>query len=221
MDTATIDYTTTAMKSYNAALFYKFAMLLLVAGALNWLIIGLTGINVVEKLFGATIGRVIYILVGLAAVFVLFRRDFYLPFLGQTVVPCAGLKNYVPPGATEEVVIKVSPGAKVIYWAAEPAEKKNGVLADWRRAYSGFENAGVTTADDTGRAILRLRAPQPYTVPWKGRLESHVHYRECSATGMMSAVKTTFIGGKKGVEGFTSQMNGGDDSVNGLANYTF
>lgn len=190
--------------SYVDAWIYKSAMILLVAGALNWLAVGVAGVNIVDTLFGGrgVLGRIVYVLVGLAALYVMFRRDFYLPFLGKSVVPCGGLKNHMPPGATEEVTVKVTPGAKVLYWGAEAATKKLEELNDWRGAYLGFENAGVATADSTGTVVLRLRAPQPYTVPLKGRLESHVHYRVCGGDGMMSPVQTVFME-KKAVEGFT------------------
>lgn len=186
--------------------FYMIAMVLLVSGAINWLLIGTVKINIVEKLLGNGGARIIYILVGIAAIFMIFRRDFYLPFLGETHAPCAALKDYTPPGATEEVKVKVEAGAKVLYWGAEPATKKMEGVNDWRKAYIGFQNAGVTTADMNGVATLRLRAPQPYTVPFKTKLESHVHYRECGAVGMMSPVKTVFLN-KNAVEGFTSDIN--------------
>jgi hypothetical protein len=56
-----------------------------------------------------------------------------------------------------------------------------------------FANAGVTTADSNGFATLRVRHPQPYTVPLKGTLQPHVHYRVCRGGGMMDPVQTTFL----------------------------
>lgn len=51
------------------------AMVLLIVGGINWLLVGLTGWDV-GMLFGgmdAAISRVIYVLVGLAALYELFR----------------------------------------------------------------------------------------------------------------------------------------------------
>lgn len=186
--------------------FYMIAMILLIAGAVNWLLIGTIKVNIVEKILGASAARIVYTLVGISALFMIFRRDFYLPFLGESHTPCMTLKDYTPPGATEEVKVYVNPGAKVIYWGSEPATKKMEGINDWRKAYMGFQNAGVTTADINGIATLRLRAPQPYTVPFKTKLESHVHYRECGPVGMLQSVKTVFLN-KNAVEGFTNDIN--------------
>ncbi len=66
---------------------YMFSIVLVIIGALNWLIIGLTEINFLDNL--GFIARIIYVLVGLAAIFIMFKRDTYLPFLGETVMPCS------------------------------------------------------------------------------------------------------------------------------------
>jgi uncharacterized membrane protein YuzA (DUF378 family) len=98
---------------------YMFSILLVIIGALNWFIIGLTGINFLDNL--GFFARIIYILVGISALFIIFKRDTYLPFLGETVMPCSLLTDRTPSGATVEVTIKGPAGRKVIYWAAEPA----------------------------------------------------------------------------------------------------
>jgi hypothetical protein len=66
-------------------------------------------------------------------------------------------------------------------------------IKDWRRAYLEFANAGVTVVDGNGHANLRIRKPQPYTVPVKGRLEAHVHWRTCGDNGFLGPVETTMI----------------------------
>lgn len=51
------------------------AMILLIIGGINWLLVGLLGTDVGELLFGGmdmAISRIIYILVGLAALYELF-----------------------------------------------------------------------------------------------------------------------------------------------------
>jgi protocatechuate 3,4-dioxygenase beta subunit len=70
-------------------------------------------------------------------------------------------------------------------------------INNWQQAYLKYQNSGVATADENGVAILKVRAPQPYTVPYKGRLESHVHFRVCGENGMLSRVKTYFINSDK------------------------
>lgn len=70
-------------------------MILIIIGALNWLMVGLFQYNIVEKLLGyrSFTSRFVYIIVGVCALAILFDRDTYLPFLGETVMPCAFIPN--------------------------------------------------------------------------------------------------------------------------------
>lgn len=134
---------------------------------------------------------------GVAALYVGFRRDTYLPFLGETVLPCSLLREQTPNHADTDVSISgLEPGAKVLYWASEPDTKGLAKINDWRRAYLDFANAGVTVADAGGHAVLRVRKPQPYTVLSfaKGRIEPHVHWRVCRDGGLIGPVMTTAVG---------------------------
>jgi uncharacterized membrane protein YuzA (DUF378 family) len=169
------------------------AMVLVVIGGLAWGILGLFGVNIVAAIFGkGVVANVIYTLVGIAAVIVAVDRASYLPFLGETVMPCSLLSDKEPEHADASVEINgLEPGTKVLYWATEPATEGLARIVDWRRAYLEFANAGVTTVDRTGRAVLRVRRPQPYTVPVAGRLEAHVHWRACGDNGMLGPVRTT------------------------------
>jgi len=116
------------------------------------------------------------------------------PVLGPTVVPCAALQDKVPEHADTTVTVgEMDPGTKVIFWASEPATDGLAALKDWQKAYLDFANAGVATVDEAGRATLRVRKPQPYTVPILGRIESHVHWRSCQDGGLMGPVQTTPI----------------------------
>ena len=130
-------------------------------------------------------------------------RDTYLPFLGPTVLPCSSIPDRTPPGASKTVTVTVNPGSKILFWAAEPELETLKHIQTWKEAYAGYENAGVTTADSNGQAILKVRAPQAYTVPFKGRLEPHVHFRICESSGMLGRVKTVFLADGR-VEGFSS-----------------
>jgi uncharacterized membrane protein YuzA (DUF378 family) len=184
---------------YYAKLLHKLAIVLLVIGALNWGLVGCCRLNLVERLLGkgSVLARIIYVLVGISAVSVMFDRDTYLPFLGETVFPCAVLSDQIPPGATRTVTVTVKPGAKVIYWATEPGDGSG----DWKEAYRGFQNAGVATAGTNGVATLKVREPQAYRVPWKGKIDTHVHFRVCDATGFVGRIKTIFLADGR-VEGF-------------------
>jgi uncharacterized membrane protein YuzA (DUF378 family) len=188
---------------YYQKLAFKVAMVLILVGALNWLLVGAFGVNAVEMVFGrrSYTSRAVYIVVGISALLIAFNRDTYLPFLGETVLPCQIFSNYIPQGATLEVKVDVAPGAKVLYWAAEPSNEHLKHTNNWSQAYLKYENAGVTTADENGAAILKVRPPQAYTVPFKGKLSPHIHFRICSGNGMLSRIKTVFVEDGR-IEGF-------------------
>ena len=170
------------------------AAALLIAGGLNWGILGITGFNAVRFLVGSKAAIIVYVLVGLAAVFLITDRALYLPFLGETVVPCSVLSDRSPDHADTEVSLHGQrPGSKILFWAAEPATQGLATIKDWKQAYLDFSNAGVTTVDGSGHATLRIRKPQPYTVPVMGALQSHVHWRACGDNGMLGPVQTTPI----------------------------
>jgi uncharacterized membrane protein YuzA (DUF378 family) len=178
---------------------YMLGALLLVIGGLNWGIVALTGGDLVSSVFGrgSVVARGIFLLVALAAAFFIFKRDYYLPFLGETHVPCSVLADKTPENAETAIGVRVRPGAKVIYWAAEPANEDLKTLNDYRGAYLEYRNAGVATADEDGNATLKVRTPQGYTVPMKGQLPPHIHYRECDGRGFMKAIVTVTLDGKE------------------------
>ncbi len=195
----------TADETYYKKLLFKFSMILIIVGALNWLLIGLLDVNVVKAIFGnGVFARIVYILVGLSAFGIMFDRDTYLPFLGPMVAPCSVLQNRVPPGATRDIVVTVTPNTKVLYWAAEPASANLEKINSWKEAYLQYDNAGVATSDADGKVLLKVREPQPYVVPIKGRLDPHVHYRVCGDAGWMDRIRTVFIRDTK-VEGFENK----------------
>lgn len=50
------------------------AMILLVVGGLNWLLVGLFSFNLVTLIFGAGLfAKIVYALVGLSAIYILFN----------------------------------------------------------------------------------------------------------------------------------------------------
>lgn len=186
---------------YLSKLVYKIAILLIVVGALNWLIIGVMNINLLERLVGPRISTVLYVMVGLSALYVMFDRDTYLPFLGPTHVPCSVLQVREPPGATKEVKVVIEPHTKIMYWASEPASDGLKKVKSWMDAYQKYDNAGVAISNGDGVVIMKVRDPQTYKVPFAGKLESHIHYRVCGEAGFMGRVETTFLN-HSGPEGF-------------------
>jgi len=182
--------------SYAANGMHLVAAALLVFGGLVWGILGLTGFNLMRFLVGRRLASLLSILVGLAAIYLATQMAFYLPFLGETVMPCSILSDRSPEHADTEVSLHGQrPGAKILFWAAEPATAGLATIKTWKQAYLEYSNAGVTTVDAGGHALLRIRKPQSYTVPIKGVLQAHVHWRSCKEghAGMLGPVQTTLI----------------------------
>jgi hypothetical protein len=104
------------------------------------------------------------------------------------------------------VTVTTRPGAKVLYWTSEPNPTAGKEVPTWAVAYGEYDNAGVVEADSSGKAILRFRGPpQAYTVPMKGTLSPHVHFRVSEGNGFLGRVQTIFL--KDGsVEGFADLL---------------
>lgn len=212
-------------KSYLMNKLYMIGALLLIVGGFNTAVALFTGKDFIASLFGrrSILTNALFFGIGLAALALAFSRDFYLPFLGQTVMPCSLLNPSTPEGADMKMNVQVRPGAKILYWAAEPANTDLKGIQDWRKAYLGFRNAGVAVADDHGVAELAVRTPQAYSVPMKGKLNAHVHYRVCGDDGMMDRVETAVLpgagAGAAAAEGFVSNSSS-DEEINAVAQRT-
>jgi hypothetical protein len=158
---------------------------LLVIGGL---VLGLDGI--VAKKLNIYL-RILFILIGFVALIKMFSRDYYLPFLGESAFPCGFLLSKSPELANREVHVYAPPFSTIIYWAAESDKevKANPILA-----YAKNLNAGVTTSDESGRAILKIREPAGYYVAGgMKKLSPHVHYRICKTGGMLGRIETVFL----------------------------
>ena len=195
---------------YSALILHMVLIAIVLVGAVNW---GFHtfGYNLVEMLNRFLSGvfkrhlpldRIIYVVVAVSAVALAVQRDTWLPFLGNSVLPGAVVPLKKNMGDTT-VDVKVTPGAKVAYWAAEPetkldainkgASEGNKAVPLVRAAYDQFENSGVVVANDQGVATLVFNKGTSYIVPSGRKLESHVHYREFGEDGMMGPVKSVFI----------------------------
>jgi uncharacterized membrane protein YuzA (DUF378 family) len=185
-----------AGRMYKSKFYYKISVFLVLVGGINWLTAVFMKKDVLQTFLGNNIfTKAIYLAVGISAIMLFFNRDTYLPFLGETLVPCAAFATRTPDNANQEVTITVKPNTKVIYWATEPQDVSgNKGLLTWDQAYQDYSNSGVAISDATGKCILRIRgAPQTYTVPYKGTLKPHVHFRVCEKFGMMGPVQTYYL----------------------------
>ena len=196
------------MSHYWTAKVHAIAILLLVIGGLNWGVKSFLGKDFVTYVTGKYVflAIAVFAAVGIAAIFVAFHRDTYLPFLGESLIPCEVLKVQTPENADISADVLVSPGAKVIYWAAEPANKDLHEVNDWRHAYLEYRNAGVAVANPSGIVTLKVRKPQPYTVPMKGKLSPHIHYRVCMGEGFIGPVNTVGLDSKEFFENYVEMQ---------------
>lgn len=178
---------------YQDLMLEKIGMILILFGSLQFFFIVFYRTNIIRTLFGdGFLSNIIYVLMASATLYFMVRRDTYLPFLGRTVVPCSVLEPRIPPGATKEITISTEPNKKIIYWAANRTKTPSEVQT-WDKAYGLYENAGVALSDASGMARLKVNPPQPYSVPIKGKLDSHVHYRVCGEPGWMGSIQTIMI----------------------------
>jgi len=53
---------------------YNIAFILVLIGAINWLLVGVSGNDLVEPIVGATIAKYVYILVGLSGLWVAYKK---------------------------------------------------------------------------------------------------------------------------------------------------
>jgi len=184
---------------------YALCILVLVLAGINWGAVAIFKNDIVSSIFGknSVFSKAFFIIVAACAIFVGSQRDAYLPFLGETVMPCSVLQEKIPDKADLKVRIVAPSGRKVIYWAAEPTadvDEKLKTAKYWQEAYGKFDNAGVAIGDNEGSALLHVRRPQAYWVPPGRKLEPHVHYRICGENGMMGKVHSLYI--EERVEGF-------------------
>ena len=158
--------------------------MLLVIGGLIHLAFGL-GYN--RKFIS---NKVLSLVIGICAISLGFNRDYYLPFLGQTVMPYIKETNELMLGLDNSPVqLKgLHPNSSIVFWAAKPGKE---VVSDPFAAYGDYENAGITKSDAAGNAVLNLKCPAQYKVRNK-KLSKHVHYRveDPKIKGLFSPVYT-------------------------------
>jgi uncharacterized membrane protein YuzA (DUF378 family) len=166
----------------------------LILGALNYLVYVILNVNLIDFVGHYTnriISLLLYTIIGLAGLYQLNRRDFYLSFLDKSVYPCGSLMEKKPNEANMKKKIKTKPNINIIYWASE---YNDTIFEDPYLAYNKYSNTGVVKSDSDGNAVLEFRKPQGYKVPYKNKiLKPHIHYRECFYDGMVDSVKTIFL----------------------------
>jgi uncharacterized membrane protein YuzA (DUF378 family) len=147
--------------------------------------------NFINNLFNTNlkINTIIYILVALSGLILMIRRDTWLPFLGENVLPGTFIPIKAGTGNTS-VFIKGKPHTKIAFWAAQPGNDNS--IPNVNDAYQDYSNSGVVMTDFDGNAKLTFNKGTQYTVPSGKLLKSHVHYREIDNI-MMGPIKTIYV----------------------------
>lgn len=170
---------------------------IVIIGAINW---GTTafGFNLVKiiddginGLFKSDIPiqEVIYVVVAIAGILLAFRRDTWLPFLGDTIIPEALVPLKTPSVFDRQITIQTEPNVKVIYWGASGKEEGQDVFT----AYGNYTNSGVVMSDASGKAELPILEGAGYVVPSGRKISRHIHYRTVDSEAIISPVKTIYF----------------------------
>jgi hypothetical protein len=154
-----------------------------------------TKINIF-KFINKTVLFIIYLILALAIVYNIFDRDFYLPFLGPSVIPIKQIDLENDKMITIDLE-NLPKNKRIIYWGANPTSN-SVVFKDPLIAYSGYGNSGVTKTNEKGKARIQIHCPSKYNIPRKmgskKDLEKHIHYRiETDYEGLFGKVQTYYV----------------------------
>jgi len=140
--------------------------------------------------------KIFYIGVGLCGLYLLSKRETFLPFLGESVVPSSlfeeknnnDLEKMLTEKSNNAISLTVyAPNSdKVIWWASKPDDST--IAPTYDIAYDEYKNSGVSNVQSDGNAYITLPCPQQYNVNNK-KLPKHLHFREANGA-MLSEVKT-------------------------------
>ncbi len=172
-------------------------IIIIVIGTLNntFKQIGFDGLNKIDTFikdhtkFCFSFDKKFYILTGVCLILLISNKYFWLPFLGETVLPSSLIPERIITGDTN-VNLVVRPNSKVAYWAGLPTEK----IVNVYKAYDKYQNAGVVTSDKDGKVTLTFNKGLGYTLPNGVYMRPHVHYRVISNnSGFVGPVKTHYL----------------------------
>lgn len=141
--------------------------------------------------------RIIAIVALICALMIGFRRDSYLPFLGEMVLPASLLKDATSPANSNvetDIVVDAPDGSKVVYWGSAPSTSSSYVAPSPSAAYKDYSNAGIAVVRN-GVARVRFFCPIKYQVSWGKTLDRHIHYRviDKNSNVMLGPVKTLYV----------------------------
>lgn len=134
--------------------------------------------------------KLIYIIASISIILLSIKKETWLPFLGNTVLPAKLIPETTNVGDTTIKII-VKPNTKVAYWSAFPSNENNVRV---EKAYGDYSNAGVCKSDKDGIAILTFNKGSGYIVPGGKYIKPHIHYRELTTDyAIIGPIKTIYL----------------------------
>ena len=137
------------------------------------------------------INKFIYLLILIASIMVIIKRETWLPFLGTSVLPESLIPLKIPLNANTNITVKTKPNSKIAYWSTLPGKDDDKI--DVITAYGDYSNSGVTMSDKNGIAILPIQIGTGYIVPNGRHIQRHLHYRVVGMPyGLIGKIKTIY-----------------------------
>jgi hypothetical protein len=185
------------MVKFNSNL-YIYVVFLVGFGAINYSTKTLLNFDIIDFINKHTFNMdeikiVVSLIIGVLAIILLLDRDFYLPFLGKTVMPSKFIKeNNNISDDMLSINIEHPTAEKVLYWAAKEKDGTQYPDETYVTAYGDYSNYGVSTFVN-GIATMHVKCPRSYQVTnffITRQLKPHIHYRFIYKDGMMSEINT-------------------------------
>jgi uncharacterized membrane protein YuzA (DUF378 family) len=173
--------------------YVNFAMRIIVLiGALNYLVITFGKQHMLSFVNSSVALQAFNVIVGLCGLYLAVHRDYYLPFLGPTVMPSFNTSKKPQQNVIDVDLTGLPANVDVVYWASKSAT--NVTPNPWD-AYGDYSNSGVIKSDTNGSCTIQVECPGTYSVGKLGynkELPKHIHYRYeyPSQRGMFSHVMT-------------------------------
>lgn len=146
--------------------------------------------------FNQTFANTITVLILGSVIYHVLQRDYYLPFLGPTVIAIPDSVNEKSGQLVEVSLSDIPANTRVLFWAAK--SNLDGLWPNPIDAYQGYNNSGLAKTDDKGNVTIKVNCPSDYKISKFGfnkKLSKHIHYRYefPKYPGMFSSVKTKYI----------------------------
>jgi uncharacterized membrane protein YuzA (DUF378 family) len=171
----------------------------LILAGLSYTLKFTTDKDLFEYIQNSMVTYIILLLIGLATLYNMFNRDYYLSFLGKTVIPISSkIEKSEKSNNVIDVVLEDLPRqTSVIYWASMKQDSQD--ILNYTEAYGNYSNSGIAQTDENGRVVVKIECPSEYTVPkfgfFRRKLNKHIHYRYeiPNKKGLYSRIYTKYI----------------------------